>query len=121
MNQVGEENLVLRAMQVAEYQVVYKSAKKVDRKALMQHIKTTWKAFKPVKKAWIFGSFARGQEDRKSDIDLPIETYQNVKFTYFDLFEIQHQLEIKTNRKIDLGFYDSVKSDPWERIKKKYN
>ena len=118
VNEVGEEELALRAMQLAEEQMVYKTTAKVDLNTIIQKIKTTLKNYKSVKKAWIFGSFVRGQEDYKSDIDLLIETYENVKFSYFDLFEIQHQLEISTDRKIDLGFYDSVKPEPWERIKK---
>jgi len=116
--EIGDEDLALKALHVAEEQVKYQASSKVNHSSLMKQIISTLKTFKPVSKAWIFGSFARGQEDYKSDIDLLIETTKSATFSYFDLFEIQHQLETKTRRKIDIGFYDSVKPGPWERIKK---
>jgi predicted nucleotidyltransferase len=35
----------------------------------------------PVEKAWLFGSFARNEEDSQSDIDMLVRFSQNEKIT----------------------------------------
>ncbi len=54
----------------------------------------------PVKRVYLFGSFARNEATPQSDIDLLIELNENV-----DLFEfatMQWQLEELLNQKVDL-------------------
>ena len=51
----------------------------------------------------------------KSDIDITVKAGKT--FTYFDLAEVQYELEKKTNRKIDIGFIDTFKSNVWKNVK----
>ena len=48
----------------------------------------------------VYGSFFKGNQTEKSDIDLIIDA--NRKITNEDLDSLQKKLEIKLNRKIDL-------------------
>lgn len=60
-----------------------------------------------VKKAAIFGSYARGDQTKKSDIDILIK-YKHDDKSYFDLVGLQFQLERKLKKKVDLLTYGSV-------------
>jgi predicted nucleotidyltransferase len=73
------------------------------------------KKFPQVEKAWIYGSFSREDDGPKSDVDIALQT--NATFTYFDLAEVQHQLEASINRKVDVGFIDSFKPYILEHVK----
>jgi predicted nucleotidyltransferase len=63
----------------------------------------------------MYGSFSRQDDGPKSDIDLAIQTDENI--SYFDLAEIQYQLEKRVNRKIDIGFMDSFEPHILENVK----
>jgi predicted nucleotidyltransferase len=115
VREVANEEIALKALQVAEEKVEYKIFRKIDRNQFIQQIKNVLKTFKAVRKAWIYGSFARGDDGPKSDIDIVIETDQ--AFSYFDLADIQYRLENKLKRKIDVGFIDSFKPYIWEHVK----
>jgi predicted nucleotidyltransferase len=56
----------------------------------------------PVEKAWLFGSFARSEEDSRSDIDMLIRFCPNEKITLFRYGGIVYNLEQITGRKVDL-------------------
>ena len=56
----------------------------------------------PIRRAWIFGSHARGTQSPTSDIDIQIQVYKNTPFTLFDLAGIQHDLSQLTAQKIDI-------------------
>jgi predicted nucleotidyltransferase len=56
----------------------------------------------PVEKAWLFGSFARNEEDSLSDIDMLIRFSPNEKITLFRYGSIVYNLEQITGRKVDL-------------------
>lgn len=57
-------------------------------------------------KAAIFGSFARGEEKKSSDVDVLVE-FQGKK-SLLDLVKLQFELEDKLNRKVDLLTYNSI-------------
>jgi predicted nucleotidyltransferase len=102
-----EEDLAKEALQLAEERVAYKSFQKIDKKLVINTINNIVGKFKSIQKAWIFGSFARGDDKPQSDIDIAIKTEE--KFSYFDLAEIKNDLENQLKRKIDIGFIDSFK------------
>lgn len=55
----------------------------------------------------LFGSFARGEENEKSDVDILIN-FNEVK-SFFQLGRIQETLENLFNRKVDLILKDNLK------------
>lgn len=59
-----------------------------------------------VKKAGLFGSFARNEAKKKSDIDLLIEF--KGKKSLFDLVDLKTELEESTGRTVDLVTYKSL-------------
>ena len=75
------------------------------------------KQFSKVSSAWLFGSFARGEDDYKSDIDLMIQVTDDSKFSLFDLAEIQYQLERNIPHKIDVVMKGGIKPNIMDRIK----
>ena len=60
-----------------------------------------------VVKAGIFGSFARGEAKKSSDIDILIEV-KTKKFSLLDLIRLEMELEKKLKRKVDLLTYKSI-------------
>ena len=58
-------------------------------------------ATEPVKKAWLFGSYARGQEGPDSDVDLLVEMAPN-NLTILGFLGIQTRLEKATKTTVDL-------------------
>ena len=57
---------------------------------------------KPVLKAWLFGSYARGEANATSDVDLLVNIdYQ--KLDVFDYLDWPTQLADSLRKKIDLG------------------
>src|SRR3989338_3161874 len=60
-----------------------------------------------VVRAGIFGSVARGEAKKKSDIDLLIKTRRTVSL--FDFVGIKLELEEELNHKVDLVDYGAIK------------
>jgi predicted nucleotidyltransferase len=56
----------------------------------------------PVEKAWLFGSFARNEDNAASDIDMLIRFVPDEKITLFRYGGIVYNLEQATGRKVDL-------------------
>lgn len=113
--EVEDEEMALKALQMAEEKIACNAFKKIDRKGILQQLKKEIKKFPHIEKAWIYGSFAREDDGPKSDVDIALQT--NPTFTYFDLAEVQHQLETSINRKVDVGFIDSFKPYIFEHVK----
>lgn len=105
--EMQDENYAKEALKVAEERIEYKAFKKLDRDKIIKQIKNKLKQFSKVSSAWIYGSFSREDDRPGSDIDIAVKTDEG--FSYFDLAEIQYQLENEVNRKIDVGFIDSFK------------
>lgn len=56
----------------------------------------------PIEKAWLFGSFARSKENRKSDIDILVNFIPGSKITLLQYVHIVNDLQKLTERKVDL-------------------
>jgi hypothetical protein len=113
--EIGDDKLALKALQVAEEKVDYATFKKTNKIELLEKIKQEIKNFVGIKKAWIYGSFSRGDDGPKSDIDVAILAEEN--FSYFDLADVQYNLEQNLSKKVDVGFIDSFKPYIFENIK----
>jgi len=59
-----------------------------------------------IKRAGIFGSFARGESKKSSDIDILVEPTK--KMSYFEIIQLEEKLKNALNRKIDLVTYKSI-------------
>ena len=59
-------------------------------------------------RAGIFGSFARGEQKKNSDIDILIE-FEGKK-SLFDLVELKLELEDRLNKKVDIITYKAINS-----------
>jgi predicted nucleotidyltransferase/DNA-binding XRE family transcriptional regulator len=113
--EVADEEMGLEALKVAEERAAYLAFQKIDRNEVLRKIKVGISKFKHVEKAWIYGSFARKEDGPKSDVDIAVQT--DPDFSYFDLVEIQHELERIIDRKVDVGFLDSFKPYILEHVK----
>jgi predicted nucleotidyltransferase len=56
----------------------------------------------------VFGSFVRGQQNRKSDIDIAIEFDKAKRKSLLDLIRIENELSKIFRRKVDLGIFSSL-------------
>jgi predicted nucleotidyltransferase len=113
--EISDEEIGLDALKVAEEKLAYQVFKKIDRSSIIEKITTILRKFPSIGKAWIFGSFARKDENFRSDIDLAVKS--DSSFSYFDLAEVQHLIELEINRKVDIGFIDSFKPHIIEHIR----
>ena len=56
----------------------------------------------PVLKAWLFGSFARGEETADSDIDILVQYDDNARISLLTISHMMGELERSTGRRVDL-------------------
>ena len=56
----------------------------------------------PVLKAWLFGSFARGEETPDSDVDILVQYDSNAKISLMTISHMMGELEKSTGRRVDL-------------------
>ena len=61
---------------------------------------------KGIKKAGIFGSYARGEQRKNSDVDILVEL--NKKIRGFEFFGLQDEISNKLGKKVDLVTYKSL-------------
>lgn len=115
--ELAEEEYGAEALKVAEEQVQYLKTPEIKLQDIKKAVSKVLKKHEPVTKAWIFGSFARNEATYKSDVDLIIDVPSKQNFSYFDLFEIQHNLEEKLHRKIDITLSGTLKPFAWETAK----
>lgn len=100
--EVEDEDMALKALQVAEERVSYISNPKVSKSSLINSIKSVLKNDGRVSVAWLFGSYARGEENFSSDVDIMIELNTEKKYSMFDVLDISFLLENKIKRKVDI-------------------
>ena len=66
-------------------------------KMIAEYFKT-----QPVLKAWLFGSFARGEETAKSDVDLLVMFDHSTPIGLVAYARMRRELEERLGRKVDL-------------------
>src|SRR3990170_414975 len=66
----------------------------------------------------IFGSFARREQKKTSDIDIAIEFDKNKQKSLFDLVHIENELATIFKRKVDLGVFSSLSPYVVEDVRK---
>jgi hypothetical protein len=66
----------------------------------------------------VFGSFVRGEQNRKSDVDVAIEFDKSKRKTLLDLLRLEGELSKVFKRKVDLGVFSSLNPYIAEDVKK---
>ena len=61
-----------------------------------------------IARAGIFGSYARGEHNKNSDIDILIQIRNGKKFSLFDLSGLKINLEEKLGKKVDINTYRAL-------------
>lgn len=100
--ELENENMALHALQLAEKKVNYISKPKAGKNSIIKSIKNVLKNDGRVAAAWLFGSYARGEEKISSDVDIMIELNNQKKYSMFDILDISFLLENKISRKVDI-------------------
>lgn len=59
-------------------------------------------ATQPISKAWLFGSYSRGEETAGSDVDILVSFDKGAKISLFKYADIICQLEALLKQKVDL-------------------
>lgn len=59
-------------------------------------------ASQPIEKAWIFGSYARSEANRRSDIDILVNFSSDSKVTLMKYVHIINDLQKLTGKRVDL-------------------
>ena len=73
----------------------------MDTKVIIHLIADYFKT-QPVLKAWLFGSFARGEETPDSDVDILVEYDKNARISLLTISHMMGELEKSTGRRVDL-------------------
>jgi predicted nucleotidyltransferase len=71
------------------------------KQAIVNKLQNFFPAY-PVEKAWVFGSYARGEETRKSDVDVMVRFDKDARVSLFDYAGIMIDLEKELKKKVDL-------------------
>ena len=56
----------------------------------------------PIEKAWLFGSYSRGEETRRSDVDLLVRFLPDAKLVGLDYIRMIVNIENALHKKVDL-------------------
>jgi predicted nucleotidyltransferase len=62
-----------------------------------------------IKTIGVFGSYVRGEQTEKSDIDILVEFEENIPVTFFSFMDLEFYLEDLIGKKIDLVMKTSLK------------
>lgn len=68
----------------------------------------TYLSTQPVTKAWLFGSYSRGEENPDSDVDILVQYKPESKISLFGISRIMVELGELLNKKVDLVEYDCL-------------
>jgi predicted nucleotidyltransferase len=100
--EISDDKLGLEAIKVAEEKITYRTRPSLTREKIIEIIRNFLAKDGRVSKAWIFGSFARGDYNINSDIDLMVNYSDKATGTLMDYADIQFYLERLIDRKVDL-------------------
>ncbi|MEC9491647.1 nucleotidyltransferase family protein [Flexistipes sp.] len=80
---------------------------------LREHKKELYEKY-GVRKIGLFGSYARNENKKSSDIDIVVELESDNKFRSF--FELKYYLEESLDMEVDLGIESAVKKEVRNQI-----
>lgn len=115
--EIIDEELGEEALKAAEERMRYLRMPEINMAKLKNAIVKELKKYPVIEQAWLFGSFARGEETHKSDVDLMIDVPGKNSFSLFDAFQIQEDLQNIFKRKFDIVMEGALKPFAWETAK----
>lgn len=118
LSEVGDEKLAVEAMKIAEEKLYYIANPRPKRSATLRALRKYFLSDDRIDAAFMFGSYARGEEDNKSDLDIMLRFNKKKKISLFDLADIQYLLEQQVKRKVDIveeGYIKPFASDSANR------
>jgi predicted nucleotidyltransferase len=101
-NEIRNEENALDAIQVAEQKVLYMKPGKWNKSEVVTLLRKFFREDKRVKKAWLFGSYATGNEHAGSDLDLLVSYSPDATGSIFDYADLTAKLEKLLHLKVDL-------------------
>ena len=107
--EISNEEVGLEALKVAEAAVMYQTKYAFSFENMIQTIREFLQKDGRISVAYLFGSFARGENTAKSDVDICVEFNDKKKYSLFDLIDISHILEKGVHRKVDIVEKGSIK------------
>ncbi|HCM59271.1 MAG TPA: hypothetical protein DIS74_02640 [Bacteroidales bacterium] len=118
VSELGEEELAMEAIRLAEKKIGHRSAVPFTREQVIKKLKEYLRNQDKVKRAWLFGAYARDDHDTESDVDLLVQLSGKKSLSLFDLAEIKYQLEKLIHLKVDIVMKSVVKPEILKRITK---
>lgn len=92
-----------------------------NKERVVETVQSACEEFPAIRRAFLFGSFARGTFGDESDIDLRLELEEGVRFNLHDLEHFSKRIEQATGRSVDVITARTIKSrelrDAFERDK----
>lgn len=89
-------------MVLLEERVHYETKKTSERKAVVKSINEYFSSYPYVEEACLFGSFVRGTDTKKSDLDVLIRMSAKSGISMMQFLKMQHELSELVGRKVDL-------------------
>ena len=71
------------------------------KQAIINKLRTFF-AVQPIEKAWVFGSYSRGNETQQSDIDILVRFDNKTQITLFKYADIVNSLQKLLHKNVDL-------------------
>jgi predicted nucleotidyltransferase/plasmid maintenance system antidote protein VapI len=118
INEIDNEDLAIEAFRVAEEKIAYRKTPQLSKEKIIEIIREFLKEDGRVAKAWIFGSFARGDYNYKSDIDIMVRYSEKASGNLTDYADIKFFLENLIHKEIDLVEEGYIKSFAIENVER---
>lgn len=118
INEIDNEELAIEAFRVAEEKIAYRKTPQLSKEKIIEIIREFLMKDGRVSKAWIFGSFARGDYNHKSDIDIMVRYSDKASGNLTDYADIKFFLENLIHKEIDLVEEGYIKSFAIENVER---
>jgi predicted nucleotidyltransferase len=118
IDEIDNEDLAVEAFRVAEEKIAYRKTPQLSKEKIIEIIREFLKKDGRVAKAWIFGSFARGDYNHKSDIDIMVRYSEKASGNLTDYADIKFFLENLVHKEIDLVEEGYIKSFAIENVER---
>lgn len=99
---LGNDSLALPALRSATEYLEIIPMSRSEHQRIVRQLRKLVRQHSVIKRAWLFGSFARGDAKHGSDIDLMVEYDPNITVSYLDQFAIADSLRTSLGRKVDI-------------------